>query len=364
MCHRILFSFAVIASVVLLSVDPADAARRRSHNYRNYSTGYKRVAPTWDEASAGYRELSAYYDYDRAESEAVAFTDKIRLFLMLHDQEFENHEQQLVAEVKLIDASEPETTHVLHYPVSLTRGSDDKSTLGVIDVTNEDPDEAIVKPGTVYRIFVNLHRKSATYDAESVLGRVPTPYYVATSGESALEKARQHIVMRTFREWYCVQRGWSRCGEYVMDCHDYYRWATGSSTVGASYGRANLSRLFNGRFRNGSHIKALTDETPIHADYVRMPGHTFMLLAYDPERHEVLTMEGNFNHSIAVVIRSVSSGWTVGHLEEEHLRPDLFELPGSDAESADATAKHEGGATGENRESYQVGLMTATSPSF
>ena len=133
--------------------------------------------------------------------------------------------------------------------------------------------------------------------------------------------------MRTFREWYCTQRGWSRCGEYSMDCHDYYRWATGSCTVGASYGRANLGRLFNGRYRNGGHIKELNEEANIHADYVRIPGHTFMLLAYDPERHEVLTMEGNFSRSIAVVVRSVGSGWQVGHLEQDNLRPDLFELP-------------------------------------
>ncbi|MBC8354387.1 MAG: hypothetical protein H8E66_20520 [Planctomycetes bacterium] len=347
MCRRVLVSFALITSVVLLSVDSTDAARRRSRN-RNYSTGYKRVAPTWDEDSANYSQLSAYYDYEQAESEEVAFSDKMRVFLMLHGEEFQNDEQPLVAEVKLVDVSKPETTHILHYPVSLTRGSDDQYTHGVIDVTNHDSGEAIVKPGTVYRLFVNLHRKSATYDAESAIGRVPTPYYVATSGDSPLEKARQHIVMRTFREWYCVQRGWSRRGEYVMDCHDYYRWAAGSSTVGASYGRANLGRLFNGRYRNGSHIKALTDETPIHADYVRMPGHTFMLLGYDAERHEVLTMEGNFNHSIAVVVRSVSSGWTVGHLEQDHLRPDLFALPESELESENATAMYEGAAADEN----------------
>ncbi|MBI2481184.1 MAG: hypothetical protein HYV60_21860 [Planctomycetia bacterium] len=135
-----------------------------------------------------------------------------------------------------------------------------------------------------------------------------------------------------------------------MDCHDYYRWAAASATVGASYGRANLGLLFNGRYRNGGHIKELTDESRIHADYVRMPGHTFMLLAYDSERDEVLTMEANFNHSIAVVIRSVSSGWTVGHLEEDHLRPDLFDLPESGNASTDATAQRESGPSNENAE--------------
>ncbi|MBP89333.1 MAG: hypothetical protein CMJ64_21910 [Planctomycetaceae bacterium] len=352
MFRRVLLSVVLIASVVLLSADPADAIRRRrrNNNYQYYSTGYMRVAPTMDDESTDYHELAAYYDYDRAGSEEVAFSDKIRVFLMLHDPEFQNDEQQMVAEVKLTDMSMPETTHALHYPVTLTRRSDDEYTLGVIDVMNDELFEPFVKPGTVYRLFVNLHRKSANHDAESALGRVPTPYYVATSGESAIEQARQHIVMRTFREWYRTQRGWSRSSEYVMDCHDYYRWATGSCTVGASYGRANIERLFGGRYSNGGHIKALTEETPIHADYVRIPGHTFMLLAYDPEWHEVLTMEGNFGSSIAVVVRSVGSGWTVGHLKQEHLRPDLFTLSESDEEGADATASRERGATDENTE--------------
>jgi len=309
-----------------------------------------RVASTLDKGSAEYRELSAYYDYKQASSDDVAFSDQVRVFLMLHDEEFQNVEQSLVAEVKLTDMSKPAKTHILHFPVSLTRNAEDKYTHGVIDVTNDGLVEAIVEPGTVYRLFVNLHRKSEKYDAESVVGRVPTPYYVATSGESAIEKARQHIVMRTFREWYCTQRGWSRCGEYKMDCHDYYRWATGSCTVGASYGRANLGRLFNGRYRNGGHIKTLTEEAMIHADYVRMPGHTFMLLAYDPERHEVLTMEGNFSRSIAVVVRSVNSGWQVGHLEQDNLRPDLFELSEPDEASANATARREGNVIDGNSE--------------
>ncbi|MBI2481185.1 MAG: hypothetical protein HYV60_21865 [Planctomycetia bacterium] len=191
MYRRVLCSIALIASVVLLSIGPADAARRRSYNYQYYSTGYKRVAPTWDEGSADYRELSAYYDYDQAASEEVAFSDKIRVFLMLHDEEFQNDEQQLVAEVKLVDVSEPETTHVLHFPVALTRPADEEYTLGVIDVTNDASGEPIVKPGTVYRLYVNLHRESEKPDAESALGRVPTPYYVATSGESAIEQARR-----------------------------------------------------------------------------------------------------------------------------------------------------------------------------
>jgi len=69
----------------------------------------------------------------------------------------------------------------------------------------------------------------------------------------------------------------------------------------------------------------------IHGDYVRKPGHTFMLLSYDAEKRHVWTMEANFNHTIEICIRSVDSGWTVGHLATDHIREDLF------AEVADST---------------------------
>ena len=58
---------------------------------------------------------------------------------------------------------------------------------------------------------------------------------------------------------------------------------------------------------------------PIHGDYVRIPGRTFMLLAYDDSQNRVWTMEGNYGHSIEVAIRPVGSGWQVGHLAEEHV---------------------------------------------
>jgi hypothetical protein len=62
-----------------------------------------------------------------------------------------------------------------------------------------------------------------------------------------------------------------------------------------------------------------------------------MLLTYDPKSQIAWTMEGNFNSTIEVVNRSVSSGWTVGHLADQHIRPGLFE-PASVATSQDANS--------------------------
>ena len=91
MSRRLLVSFALIASVVLLSTDSAEAIRRRRrpNNYRYTSASSMRVASTRDASSTDYSELSAYYDYDQAASEEVAFSDKVRMFLMLHGEEFD-----------------------------------------------------------------------------------------------------------------------------------------------------------------------------------------------------------------------------------------------------------------------------------
>jgi hypothetical protein len=180
----------------------------------------------------------------------------------------------------------------------------------------------------VYRLFVNLHRRSAEYGRDTAIGKLALPYYVATAGETRLGRARRHIAMRTFKEFYYAQQGWASEERYPMDCYAYYTWATGSCTVGARNGFAILDRLFGGRrpFQQGGVIGTLAESEPIHGDYVRMPGHSFMLLAYVPGSGHVWTMEGNFNRTIEIVIRSVDPGWSVGHLAEEHVQPELFEV--------------------------------------
>jgi hypothetical protein len=201
--------------------------------------------------------------------------------------------------------------------------------LATLEVNNDhvaEGAEPLVQPARVYRLFINLHRQSEQYGPETTWGRVMDPYYVATAGDDSMELARQQIVMRTFKEFYYRKRGWRSGERYPMDCYAYYMWATGFCTVGADNGRTRLHNLFGGRFpfHRGSHIAHLSRRGPIHADYVRKPGHSFMLLAYDPQQKHVWCMEGNFNSTIEVVIRSVDSGWTVGHLVDDHIREELF----------------------------------------
>lgn len=326
--YRIYFFLAI--SLVFVCTDSADALGRRSRrsNYSDSSGGgIKTIAPSVDSTSDGYRSLQAYYSYDKALEEEVAFTDRVRVYLLVRDEKVLDAPEPIVAEVKVTDLSNQAATRVRFCPVSFQSTSTDFR-LGVFDVANEPGAEMVIEPAKVYRLFVNLHRSSDNYGPETSLGKMAMPYYVATSDDTRLGRARQHIAMRTFKEFYYAHNGWASEERYPMDCYAYYMWATGSCTVGAQNGRTILDRLFGGRrpFDNGGAIRNLAEKGAIHGDYVRMSGHSFMLLAYDPGAQHVWTMEGNFNSTIEIVIRSVDPGWTVGHLVEEHVNPQLFQV--------------------------------------
>jgi hypothetical protein len=328
MSSRTCIGAILLLSFFLALADQSQAwppwRRRRSTPSYN---GAVQIASKMDGETAGRRRLRVYYDYDRAKTSEVAFADRIRVFLRLEDDEVLDADRPLVAEVRLVNLETPDNTHVKWCSVPRANEPDQKEQVVAFDVANDDG-ESIIEPAKVYRLFVSLHRESEAYDEQSALGRVPTPYYVATSGETVLDKARQQIAMRTFREFYYTERGWDRKPEYPMNCHEFYCWATGFCTrETTANGRTNVFRLFRGAhaYRNGSSIRTRAAEGAVHGDFVSVPGHVFMLLAYDAERGQAWTMEGNFNHTIEVCRRPVGSGWSVGHLDEELIDAEAVE---------------------------------------
>lgn len=358
--------------------------RRRRRSYGG-GGGPVQVAMKNPAALSEFPEVSAFYNYNRARDEEVAFSDRIRMFVEIHDQEILASTDPLVAEVRLTDLSNSEKDRIVYVPVTLEDIEDSDARLGVFEIANvkapaqhdaiqkgatqkdatqkadgEQQDATqktaiqksdappLVTPESVYRAFVVLHRSAPKYSTKTAWGRLRGPYYVATSGESQLAKARHHIVMRTFKEFYYTERGWRRDENSPLDCHAYYRWATGSCTKGSSYGYANLGLLFD-RYHGSGDIAGLAEEESIAADYVRIPGHTFMLLEYDKHLNQVWTMESNFNFTVEVALRPPGYGWTVGHLNASHIREDMFqpeataetgvaeESNTADAESTDLT---------------------------
>ena len=285
----------------------------------------KKRAPNVDAVSAHYKPLCVYHNYNWTSVEQAKLQDKIRLILSIRDDDVLHSTQPIIAEVKLTDISDYETIHIRYLPVTIDCAANTNETSGFVEITNDDEFRPLIELSKVYRVFVNLHRKSDVYDEKSVIGRVCGPYYVATSGGTKMERARQGIVMRTFKEFYYRNCGWRSGEKYPMDCYAYYLWATGPYTVGAEDGRTKLRALFGfekTKYHTGKDIAELGGCGLIHADYVRKPGHSFMLLSYDERQQHVWTMEGNYNHRIEIVIRSVRSDWKVGHLLEEHIRLD------------------------------------------
>lgn len=329
MYRHVRSSFLFLVALLTILTNQADARRGRSSGGggSSSSSGMLEIAPHADGQSANYRSLAVYYNYNRASAQSVANSDKIRVFLAVSDKQVLKAKGPLMAEVKIADLSNYGQPKVRYFPVSLDSAPDGAYTYGSFDVTNDGEEKSLIEPATVYRMFVVLHRKADKYGQDTALGRIAAPYYVASSGATRVDRARQQIVMRTFREFYYRKQGWNSGENYSMDCYAYYMWATGFCTVGAQNERTQLDRLFGGNgipYNSGGQIPQLGTKGPIHGDYVRKPGHSFMLLAYDPKLKHVWTMEGNFNSTVEVAIRSVSSDWTVGHLRDEHIRKGLF----------------------------------------
>ncbi|GIW91199.1 MAG: hypothetical protein KatS3mg109_1631 [Pirellulaceae bacterium] len=308
---------------------PAHAqwVRWRQRRLQRGAEGVKEIALKYDPAASAYRPLDVYYSYDVAIRNEYAYPDRIRVFLVVQDDRVLDVPDDVMAEVTVTDLSDSSRVRTEYLELQWDE-SHTQPRLAYFDVVNTSLYPDLVQPAHVYRLFITLHRASQRYDSSTVIGKITFPYYVATGGATRLDRARRHIVMRTFREYYYAQHGWDTGEQYPMDCYAYYTWAIGTCTVGAQNGRGILERLFGTLFpwATGDRIPAFAKQGPIHGDYVRKPGHSFMLLAYDRSTGLVWTMEGNFNSTIEIAIRSVHPGWTVGHLAEAHIQPGLFEL--------------------------------------
>ena len=315
----------------------------------------KQIATKVDPDVPVINPLPVSFHYDPVIREERLFDGSIRVHLCLGLDNADSMRGPLVAEVHLTDLRHSSRTHVRYVPLVIDRdvfrgdsarlasspqpesvkNARDNSAYQFhvvryahFDLENRGWEAPLLAPARVYRLFVHLHREAESQGPHTRLGQVPYPFYTATSGSTRLDRARKTIVMRTFKEFYYRLNGWQTGEKYPMDCYAYYMWATGFCTVGNQNGRTQLHNLFDKEnpYTLGSHIPELSGEGPIHGDYVRVPGHSFMLLSYDAQRGQVWTMEGNFNSTVEVVVRKVSPHWQVGHLRDRHIIPNLFRV--------------------------------------
>jgi len=318
----------------------------------------KQIATKIDPEASTTDPLPVSFHYDPVIREERLFDGSLRVHLCLGLDHADSLRGPLVAEVRLTDLQDSGRTHVRYVPLVIDRDvfrgdfarsspspqpdstdsadgepANEEYQFRVVryahfDLDNRGWETPLLAPARVYRLFVHLHHKAESQGPHTRLGQVPYPYYTATSGSTRLDRARKTIVMRTFKEFYYRLNGWRTGEKYPMDCYAYYMWATGFCTVGSQNGRTQLHNLFDKQnpYNLGSHIPELSGEGPIHGDYVRVPGHSFMLLSYDAQRGQVWTMEGNFNSTVEVVVRKVSPHWQVGHLRDRHIIPNLFRV--------------------------------------
>ncbi len=359
--RQVLYVASVLFLLSLGTTDQASAWRRRGnrqYNTATYNTNTnitannpideepeptiylsKKIAPKLDPTTHSYTGLPVSYHYDPVMGEEGFFDGSMRVHLCLGEFAEIQQKTPLVAEVQITDLQNSDRQQSVFVPVTLEkphlrdRQKSPPAKSGAViyaffDLENQSWEQPLIQPAHVYRLFVNLHRKAESQGRQTLIGRVPYPYYTATSGLTRLDRARKKIVMRTFKEFYYRLNGWRTGENYPMDCYAYYMWATGFCTVGANNGRTQLHNLFDTEhpYNLGSNIPELSAQVPIHGDYVRMPGHSFMLLSYDPDRKQVWTMEGNFNSTVEVVVRTVKPSWQVGHLRDRHILPNLFRI--------------------------------------
>jgi hypothetical protein len=158
-----------LAGIVTLTsmAETADAwPFRRSRASISRARVDRPCRPESDAEFSHYRRLRAFYNYELASSDDVAFADRIRVFLRVQEPSVLEATEPVVAEVKITDLSDHESTQVKFIPVKFTQSQQAQEKLAVFDVTNNGEQTPLVQPAKVYRIYVNLHRESEQYGAE------------------------------------------------------------------------------------------------------------------------------------------------------------------------------------------------------
>jgi hypothetical protein len=224
--------------------------------------------------------LSVTYDYQAAIAQPAA--DQATIVLNVDQSRIP---ETFAVQVYLEDLSQPSANRDLVLPLTATDGK--------AQITLEG-----LHPNRAYRAFVNVYRAAHTDESEA-LGYVPFPYYFATTADDEESLKRFRVVMNAVHHYYRARRGTDR----NMDC-----WAFTRRYAGAEFTN------WNRRNHYGQDIPQLAQTGSILGDYVRIPDyHSLLLLAYDAENDKVWSVEGNFNSTIEIGVRSSYRSWWLTH---------------------------------------------------
>lgn len=250
----------------------------------------------------------AFYDYDRAMK--LIETDRVTIFLNMDESAILPYGLSIDIEGQKLESSG--TTETWHTVPRLVDGKWEV----VIDGLD---------PATVYRFRLCL------VQGGQQLGKLPYWYFASTTSSDPVEHARGEIIMSAFREWNAFNYrhvGPSRYGGGAW-CSNFYRFAAASrlEDLGApgTWGGNGLDWHFRkaGAITSSSELSAVGR----HGDYIRLPGHTAMLIAYDKDAEIIWTIEGNWSNSIRIKQRRLYTGWTLGRITENQLCDECRLLP-------------------------------------
>lgn len=200
----------------------------------------------------------------------------------------------------------------------------DVLTGGVVDFTIQN-----LQPETVYRLEgVSVTDINQTAQS-SATASVKDPYFLATSGDTKLSKAKRRLALQALGEAYdWDNRNYDSKKQYASGwgwCDYFYTWVTAKEfNVRAGSGSTYFFRRYNS-LGDASKIPALAQTNSVAGDLIRYEGtsegtHTFMIIAYDADTQSLWNVEGNYNSRVMRSQRKIRSNWMHGHLTEEQVK--------------------------------------------
>lgn len=200
----------------------------------------------------------------------------------------------------------------------------DVLTGGVVDFTIQN-----LQPETVYRLEGVSVTDISQAGQSSATTSVKDPYFLATSGDTKLSKARRRLALQALSEAYdWDNRNYDSTKQYARGwgwCDYFYTWMTAKEfNVRAGSGSTYFFRRHNS-LGDASKIPTIAQTASMAGDLIRYEGtsegtHTFMIIAFDADTQSLWNVEGNYNSRVMRSQRKIRSNWMHGHLTESQVK--------------------------------------------
>jgi hypothetical protein len=186
-----------------------------------------------------------------------------------------------------------------------------------------------LNPDTVYRLEGVTLTDLSQAGQYNVTTTVKAPYFLATTNESQLSKARRRLALQALSEAYdWDHRNYDSSKQYARGwgwCDYFYTWAAAKEfNVRAGSGSTYFFRRYNS-LSDATKIPTIAQTANMAGDLIRYEGtsegtHTFMIIAYDMDTQSLWNVEGNYNRRVMRSQRKIRSNWMHGHLSENQVK--------------------------------------------